>query len=464
MARIPPPATRVRNDLFDPGKGLERGRPAFVEAAWYLCKCAFFLTPLPFPSAFKRALLRAFGAKVGRRVVIKPRVNIHLPWKLSVGDHTWLGEEVCILNLEPVTLGAQCCISQRAFLCTGNHDYTEPDMPFRNAPIVIQDGAWVGAQTFVAPGVTVGEEAVISAGAVVTSSLPAGMVCRGNPCIPVKPRWPQPASAPGREPSGAAAPKAPAGFDSVPEHLYRNILGVRFFAGDAHEAVEIGSRGGLVVAPAAPALVDLARDPDYRQALAGADLAITDSGFLVLLWNLMHRDRIHRVSGLEYLRLLLASPDFQTGGKVLWVMPSQDSMERNLAWLNASGHAFTPQDCHLAPKYPRGGIVDEKLIELVRERAPRHVVVCVGGGIQEKLGLYLKSHSSPVPAIHCIGAAIGFLSGDQVRIPAWADRTVLGWFFRCVSNPQRFVPRYARALALPMMLWRYGSRMPDLSA
>ena len=181
--------TKVRNDLFDAAKGLDRGRPKPVEAVWYLLKCAFFLSPLPFPSRLKCALLRAFGARVGRGVVLKPRINIHFPWKLSIGDHVWIGEEVFILNLEPVTIGAHCCISQRAFICTGNHDYRRPDMAYRSQPIVIEDGAWVGAQVFVSPGVTIGTDAVIAAGSVVTRSLPAEMVCSGNPCVPVKPRW-----------------------------------------------------------------------------------------------------------------------------------------------------------------------------------------------------------------------------------------------------------------------------------
>lgn len=181
--------TRVRNDLFDPAIGLDRGRPKPVEAAWYLLKCLVFLTPLPFPSAIKRNVLRWFGAHIGCGVVIKPRVNIHFPWKLSVGDHAWIGEEVFILNFEPVTIGAHCCISQRVFLCAGNHDYRQPNMPYRNQPVVVEDGAWVGAQTFVAPGVTIGCEAVIAAGSVVAHDQPARMVCAGNPSVPVKSRW-----------------------------------------------------------------------------------------------------------------------------------------------------------------------------------------------------------------------------------------------------------------------------------
>jgi putative colanic acid biosynthesis acetyltransferase WcaF len=163
----------------------------WVEALWYTLKCLVFLSAWPFPSALKRQILRAFGAKVGEGVIIKPRVNIHLPWKLAIGDFTWIGEEVFILNFEPVTIGAHCCISQRAFLCSGNHDYRRHDMPYRNRPIRVEDGAWVGAQVFVAPGVTVGSEAVVLAGSVVAGSVVPGMVCSGNPCRPRRPRWAQ---------------------------------------------------------------------------------------------------------------------------------------------------------------------------------------------------------------------------------------------------------------------------------
>ena len=441
--------TRVRNDLFDAGQGLDRGRPKLVEAIWYLVKCFLFLTPLPFPSRVKCAVLRWFGARVGSGVIIKPRVNIHFPWKLAIGDHTWIGEEVFILNFEPVTIGSHCCISQRAFICTGNHDYRQVNMPFRNRPITIEDGAWVGAQSFVSPGVTIGSEAVITVGSVVTHNQPGQMICAGNPCVPVKARWRLPQKA------------APA-LSAVGDHDYRRILGIRFFVGDAPEAVEIGARGGLVVVPAAPALLELRRDEEYRRALLAADLAITDSGFLVLLWNIMMWDRIHRVSGLEYLKLLLNRPEFREPGATFWVMPSQAALDRNLRWLKSQGFPVSPGDCYIAPKYVASVIIDNVLVEMVNQRKPRHIIIGLGGGVQEKLGLCLKQHCPARPAIHCIGAAIGFLSGDQVRIPHWADQWVLGWFFRCLANPGRFVPRYAKALLLPVILWRYRGRIPDL--
>lgn len=180
---------QTRLDHFDPAKGLERGRPKAVEAVWYLLKCFFLLSPLPWPAAMRVALLRAFGARVGQGVNIKPRVNVHFPWKLEIGDHAWVGEEVFILNFEPVTIGANACISQRAFLCTGNHDFRDPAFSYRNAPITIGEGAWIGAGVFVGPGVDIGAEAVVAAGAVVTTCVAPNMVCGGNPAEIKGRRW-----------------------------------------------------------------------------------------------------------------------------------------------------------------------------------------------------------------------------------------------------------------------------------
>lgn len=180
--------SRVRNDLFQPD-GLDRGAGFCKELCWYVIKSIFFLSPIPFPQGLKAVVLRLFGAKVGKRVYIKPRVNIHFPWKLEIGDHAWLGEEVFILNLEMVQIGNHACLSQRTFLCTGNHDYHDPKMFYRNAPIIIHDGVWVGAQCFVGPGVVIDADTVVTAGSVVTRNLAAGMICSGNPCEPRKVRW-----------------------------------------------------------------------------------------------------------------------------------------------------------------------------------------------------------------------------------------------------------------------------------
>jgi len=181
--------SRVRLDLFDSKKGLDRGSGKVKEVCWYLVKMIFFLSAFPFPSSLKIMLLKMFGARIGSGVVIKPRVNIHFPWKLEIGSNVWIGEEVFILNFEKLTVGDHVCISQRSFLCGGNHDFREPSFPYRNGPIKLQDGAWIGAGCFVGPHVTVGIDAVVTAGSVVTSVLPGNGVYRGNPAVFIKNRW-----------------------------------------------------------------------------------------------------------------------------------------------------------------------------------------------------------------------------------------------------------------------------------
>jgi UDP-N-acetyl-D-mannosaminuronic acid transferase (WecB/TagA/CpsF family) len=239
------------------------------------------------------------------------------------------------------------------------------------------------------------------------------------------------------------------------------ILGVRFFNGTVEDAVGRMEAGGLLVVPAAPALKDLDRSAGYREALLNADLCITDSAFMVLIWNRISKQKIHRLSGLKYLRELLQKPETHRPGNVVWIMASPMSAQRNVEWLKAQG-IEVPQECvYVAPMYD-GEIEDPALIELLERLRPQHVVVTVGGGTQERLGLYLKRSLSYRPAIHCIGAAIAFLSGDQVAIPVWADRFYLGWLFRTLADPKRFGPRYWDARKLLNLMVRYRERLPEL--
>lgn len=241
----------------------------------------------------------------------------------------------------------------------------------------------------------------------------------------------------------------------------RQILGVNFYVGDVQGAIGRLARGGLLVVPAAPALKDISSNEEYREALMNADVAIADSAFMVLLWNLMERDTIHRLSGLKYLRALLQQDDVRTPGNTMWVMAGAKSGEKNLLWLRSKGIDVPPECIYNAPMYS-GKIEDLQLIDSIHSLRPKHVIITVGGGTQERLGLYLKRKLDYLPAIHCIGAAIAFLSGDQVRIPDWADRLYLGWLFRCISSPTRFVPRYLSAPQLVPLLWHYRNELPAL--
>lgn len=242
---------------------------------------------------------------------------------------------------------------------------------------------------------------------------------------------------------------------------FRTILGIRFFAGSASEAVQLGLRGGLVVVPAAPVLATLVEDRETRAALVGSTFALTDSGLMVLLWNWIRRDRVKRVSGLEYLDLFLKQPELSEKGATFWIMPNETAMRRCLDWLVRGGYPVQDDSFYLAPFYGQGAIRDEALLDTIERLKPRHIIICVGGGVQERLGHFLQQNLSYEPGIHCIGAAIGFLTGDQVRIPMWADAWRLGWFFRCLSAPRRFIPRYWKALRMIPLLLKYQERLPE---
>lgn len=233
---------------------------------------------------------------------------------------------------------------------------------------------------------------------------------------------------------------------------FRKIFGINFFVGAAPEAVERGLRGGLVVAPAAPALVNLQDDTHYRQAVSRADMAITDSSLMVMAWNLTRRDNITRVSGLEYLVLLLRSVRNQPGReRPFFIMPGKDSEARALKWLKKQGISCHEGQTYIAPHYNTGPIADYQLLNLLKKQRPTQIIIGLGGGTQERLGLFLRTNLPYNPGIHCIGAAIGFLTGDQVKIPLWADHLYLGWLLRCFSKPQSYVPRYWNARKL---IWR----------
>ena len=168
--------------------GFDRGAGALKEGLWLIVSLVLFrLCPFSF-SALKRLILRAFGGKVGKGVVIKPQVKITFPWKLEIGDHVWLGEECWLLNLERITIGNNVCISQRAFLCTGNHNYKSPTFDLIVKPIQVEEGAWIGAGAWVGPGIRVGTHAVLTAGSVATSDLQPFGIYQGNPAVLIKQR------------------------------------------------------------------------------------------------------------------------------------------------------------------------------------------------------------------------------------------------------------------------------------
>jgi putative colanic acid biosynthesis acetyltransferase WcaF len=157
------------------------GRSRLWRAAWFFLGSPILRSSLLPSSGLRVRLLRAFGARIGKGVVIKPGVQVKYPWHLVVGDHCWLGETCWIDNLSTVSLGNNVCISQGAYLCTGNHDWKDPAFGLRVAPIHLHEGCWVGAKAVLLPGVVLGRYAIASAGSVVSRLVPDFEIHAGNP-------------------------------------------------------------------------------------------------------------------------------------------------------------------------------------------------------------------------------------------------------------------------------------------
>ena len=162
-------------------QSFDRGCHRFKEVCWVVARSLFFLTALPLPSRFRCAILRLFGAEIGQGVIIRSRVNITFPWRLTIGSHAWIGEEVYLHNLAPIIIGHDVCISQRAFLCTGSHDFYSEGFDLKTGAITIGPHSWIAANVFVAPHVHLGPHAMVTAGSVVKQSLKEPGVLSGNP-------------------------------------------------------------------------------------------------------------------------------------------------------------------------------------------------------------------------------------------------------------------------------------------
>lgn len=172
-----PDLSTFENSWYNPG-GTALGR-----LAWYFINALFFINPLNPSSGLKVRLLRLFGAKVGKGVVIKPGVNVKYPWRLSIGDHSWIGERAWLDSLDYITIGSDCCVSQGAMLLTGNHNYKKASFDLVIRPIELRDGSWVGAQCTVCPGAVLGEGCILAVGSVAMGSLEADSVYQGNPAV-----------------------------------------------------------------------------------------------------------------------------------------------------------------------------------------------------------------------------------------------------------------------------------------
>lgn len=173
--------------LFSLPKGF-RGRNALLVQLWWFVHATLFSLSPQFCYSWRAFLLRLFGADIGKSVIVRPSVEITYPWNIKIGDFSWVGDNVVLYSLGKIVVGSNSVISQRSYICAGDHDYCDEKFTIRAIDVAIGSGVWIATDVFVAPGVTVGEGAVIGARSSVFKDMPAGMVCMGHPCVPVKKR------------------------------------------------------------------------------------------------------------------------------------------------------------------------------------------------------------------------------------------------------------------------------------
>ncbi len=173
--------SKYDNSWYNPGGTIKR-------TLWYFVNILFFINPLNPSSALKKFLLKLFGAKIAKGVVIKPCVNIKYPWKLNIGSYSWIGENVWIDNLDEVIIGSNCCLSQGVMLLCGNHNYKKETFDLMVGPIVIEDGVWIGAQSMLTLKTVCKSHSVLSVQSVGSGILEGYSIYRGNPAIKIKDR------------------------------------------------------------------------------------------------------------------------------------------------------------------------------------------------------------------------------------------------------------------------------------
>lgn len=165
-----------------------RGRSKLTVQLWWIVQATLFKHSPQFMYGWRRFLLRSFGATIGKNVIVRPSVKITYPWKLSIGDYSWIGDEVVLYTLGEIEIGENTVISQRSYICTGTHDYSASDFRIYAQKITIGNKCWLATDVYVAPQVTIHDGAVVGARSSVFKNLPSGKICMGNPAKPIRDR------------------------------------------------------------------------------------------------------------------------------------------------------------------------------------------------------------------------------------------------------------------------------------
>lgn len=230
------------------------------------------------------------------------------------------------------------------------------------------------------------------------------------------------------------------------------LFGINFLRGDYSKVINLLSKGGFMIVPSAPSLSLIQSDQNYCNSLQESDFAIPDSGLMILILKLFYGIELQKLSGLAFLNSFFMDCVKNKNAEIFLVEASVDDHVANEGYFNKIGLDYNPAYYYIAPIYKDIVVEDYDLLKQLEAQKPHYIIINLGGGIQEKLGYFLKKNLTYKPAIICTGAAIAFLSGQQANIPDWGDRLYLGWLFRCLSNPRRFVPRYLSSIKLIFML------------
>ena len=235
------------------------------------------------------------------------------------------------------------------------------------------------------------------------------------------------------------------------------LLNIPFIDGDYQLAFSRLNKGQFMIAPSGPGLSDIDKNKQYWDALKGADFAIPDSGFMVILARLFFGLKIKKLSGPKFLRSLLKEDVLRNECVIFCIDPNYKESEINNKYLNHIGIPIKSKEHYIAPFYDKKNISDQRLVDILESLIvkPKFLLINLGGGVQERLGFYIKNNLSYKIGIICTGAAIAFETGQQARLPIWVDKLYLGWFARILQNPKLFSIRFLKAFRLVYVFYLY---------
>jgi N-acetylglucosaminyldiphosphoundecaprenol N-acetyl-beta-D-mannosaminyltransferase len=233
------------------------------------------------------------------------------------------------------------------------------------------------------------------------------------------------------------------------------LFNISFINGIYEEAFSRLKDGEFMVVPSGPGLSSIDKDVKYWEALKGADFAIPDSGLMILLARLFFALKIKKLSGPKLLRLFLQENILQEEGVLFSIDPNENASKINNKFLVDIGIPIKSSYHYVAPLYEKDNISDKRLIQILEsfEVRPKFLLLNLGGGVQERLGFYIKNNLSYKVGIICTGAAIAFETGQQARLPKWLDELYLGWLVRIIQNPNQFIMRYLNAFRLVFVFY-----------